>query len=172
MNKQKGSILLIVALIFASLAGFFLYLKYNKLAIPNPLPTSYLNKDWKIYTNSKLEIVFQYPQNWTIKDIKSPSEVIDEKIELSGPEGEINIVAWNEAYGGGCDPKDHINFQIFGKTQDICHFVNKEGLESWNMITKKLPTGYLMSIDANAHSPYQKNRDIVLKILSTFKSQQ
>lgn len=188
---QKGfaPILIVLLIAVVGIGGYLIYTNYSNdrsnqtKSSPTPVVTTQTPQstpsttpadetaNWKTYTNTKLKLEFKYPTSWIIKDLQKPSEEIDEKIESKGSEGDIDIVAWNEAYGGGCDTKDHIDFKIFGETQDICHNINN-GIEFWNGMTKKLPTGYLMSIDSQANSPYQKNRDVVLKILSTFKSTQ
>ena len=123
--------------------------------------------NWKTYTNSQISLTFQYPQSWNIQELKDNGAVSG--VEINGSEGMVHA-AWGSGFGGGCDAADHMNFQIFGSSQNICHGI-VDGSENWNQIYKQLSKTVTFGMYAKANSPYQSNHNIVLKILSTFKFQ-
>jgi hypothetical protein len=120
---------------------------------------------WKTYSNSSIKLSFMYPSTWTVKETKDNGN--NSGFEATGPEGTITA-AWGSGFGGGCEPENHIQMTILGKIQDMCHFINKDGTESWNQIYQEIDPNTTYSMSATANAPHEKNSETIKKMFTTF----
>lgn len=164
--------IVIIATFFAG--GKFLGAKEGKVADKiaavtpmesSPSPTSDPLAAWKTYTNTKSNLKVQYPPAWTTKEIVEGKEVVG--VDLQGNEGKVHVL-WGTGFGGGCDPENHASIQSFGQTKSICDFKNTDGTEQWRQISQAIDAKTSIEVEATANSPYQKNRNMILQILTTF----
>lgn len=128
---------------------------------PTPDPFS----GWKTYTNNSIHFSFQYPNYWTLEEVRD-NGIVD-GVDVKGPEGAIHAV-WGSGLGGGCDAKNHEMLTVFGRGRDICHIVREDGSEIWAQINEDLGANGSFSVQITASAPSEANRDTMLQILSTF----
>lgn len=176
-TSKKTLLILGVFVVFMTVGAYILGVQTSmprpaQVAItstPSPLqPTPNLSAmaDWVSYKNSQINFSLSYPKYWILDELKD-NGVVD-GFELKGSEGTVRA-AWGSGFGGGCDDQYHENFTIFGRSRDICHVIKADGTENWNQIYEDLGSKGTFGVYATANSPYLKNRDVILQILSTFK---
>lgn len=173
---QKGFPLILVTLVVI-LGGYFLYQQQTKStqAIPldqtttQPSPTANETANWKTYTNTEAKVSFQYPLDWTVKE-ETPN-VEYKRISIVGKEGQI-LLDYGAGFGGSCQTA-YEDFNIGNAQTQACHSTPSDGSEKWSLSTMKKDNVNFNTISYSgsvvASSPYKDNRDLILKILSTFK---
>lgn len=140
--------------------------------------TQTVKADWKTYTDEDGYFTFEYPSDWKLSysdphnnPYEGPSVKDRKDFTVSGKEGHFAGI-WIDQYGGGCDPEDHVSMMIGGKKEDFCdHKDSKTGEEVWSSSGTELDSKSHLGLlwDVKANNPYSKNRDIILKIFSSFK---
>lgn len=142
---------------------------------PSPLSTEAPAKvedptaNWKTYTNKDNNLSLKYPATWVIEKEDQTKEFA--QVIIKGLEGEINVY-WGERGIGGAScyslyGKENEKIQISGENLNTCHVVDN-GIEKWLDINKQLGQ-VRFNISASANPPLNPNRDIVLKVISTFR---
>lgn len=149
-RAQKIVILLTIGIIIILLAGLFLY-QY--------LPTRIEFASWKKYTNIQKNFSIDYPSTWSYSwDALNPRDVF-----FNGDNGSISI-----DYGDGtksfCE-NGLGDMKIGSETFTVCVHDVPGTRERWFLSNKNLG----INITAIANNPTNKNREIILKMLSTFK---
>lgn len=133
--------------------------------------------NWKTYTDQYGYYTISYPSNWTVTYSEPDNNIYAKatkgrsSIAFGGPQGSVQVW-WLETYGGGCDPENHAKIKVGNEEQDTCHsFDQQKHMELWSIIQKELdPNTHLgIQIEAMAISSNKTNRNVILKILSSFK---
>ncbi len=183
---QKGSVvifILIGILVLAGVAGGAYY--FGKSQTPKPQPQNQVvasqtpqqtvvpqatpsdeTANWKTYNSYESDFSMQYPPNWTVKD--RSQEIGRATNRFEGPEGYVDI-SFGKGFGGGCDTKYHVQIQVFGSTQDVCDIKNPDDTENFSGIFKEISTQTSFAAGGTVNVPVETNRQIILKIFSTFK---
>ena len=173
MDKQKGlAPIAVVLLIAAAISGYLIYSgKIDLIQTNQPKkiteiynePTDF-SKVIK-YQSFDLGITAEYPASWAL------NELDPRVISFSGPEGQININKV-DSFGGACIP-EYEKIKIDEEDFAVCYSIKDNGAEAWEQITKefKVPIGEIRGVVINAYtnSSSEAEKEVILKILSTFK---
>ena len=190
-NKVTSFTKVLAAVLFIALPffGFYLGMQYQNTVTPSedqtsvnivkpknntvvvdkvPVATQTADmRDWKIYQDTKLGIYINYPQEWKIKETSYNGL---NETKLLGSQGEIVIIKGNSnLLGYGCTPKQYKKIQIQGRLLNSCHFENSNGSETWAILKKQIDNNMSFTIQAVANIPAIVNKNMILKILSTFR---
>lgn len=166
--QQSGYLLptlgiLAICLVFGG--GY--YLLNNNLVAANPAPEAVPvvqneRTNWRSYTNTEAKFTFQHPLDWTVME-ETHGEY--KRVLAKGNQGQITI-DFGTGFGGYCQT-EWTEFKLGNINNRACHFI-QDGIENWNLEGfKRDNLGFAGFIQAN--SPYADNRDVILKILSTFE---
>ncbi len=161
---------LVILLIGLPIVGFYFGSWFSK----NASSVVSQKSEWKTYTDPEGFLTFQYPGNWRIDFQGKAQDDLDstvgfklkKDIILSSVEGKIDI-RWVDSFGGACgDGYEKISLKK--ETLDVCHEKYPDQ-ELWWQISKEFKGDEILGvqIDSSADEPVDKNREIVLKILST-----
>lgn len=161
--------LIILLFICLPLVGFYFGTQFVKST-----DSIYQKTEWKIYTDPESYLTFQYPTTWRIdfqgKAQDDPDSTagfkLKKDITLSSVEGKIDI-RWVDSFGGACgDGYEKITLKK--EVLDVCHETYPDQ-ELWWQISKEFKGDEILGvqIDSSANQPVDKNRETVLKILST-----
>lgn len=135
---------------------------------PTPVatPTPDLTANWETYTNDFAKFSLKYAPSMALTE-KTLSDQ-EKQIVFTGVEGTITInaaVPESSGWGGGCDPEDQKEINFLGKPTKICG-----GITGINQLYGTHPDGYSkIQIGAIFAEPYADNREIILRMLSTFR---
>ncbi len=174
---QKGFPLILIALIVIAVGGYLLYQQQTKSTsvtppaqtATQPSPASNETTNWKTYTNTEAKVSFQYPLDWTVKEEQPSTDY--KRISIQGKQGEI-LLDYGTGFGGACQSA-YEDFNIGNAQTQACHSTPADGSERWSLSAMKKNNVNFNKIDYSgfvmANSPYKDNRDLILKILSTFK---
>ena len=125
-------------------------------------------KNWKEYSNSEGGFNLKYPSGWVVDD-KSDKGFIEygppKTVIFTGSQG-ILQVSYGTGFGGMCE-QGYEQLLIGNKNFDACHEIIDE-VERWSVSSKHLGK-YGIGMFITVNKPYLYNRDIIIKILSTFK---
>lgn len=147
--------------------GLVYYFFFNKSENNNYNPQFQLENnsqtaDWKTYRNTEGKFSFEYPVGWMLSRTDSLG------VFFESNEGIIEV-RYKGIYGiEYCDGKEE-KFELNGQQLYSCHSVKNDDLESWIITYLNEDSKEIVTILAHVNKPYLSNRDIVLKILSTFK---
>ena len=170
---QKRFTLILVLAVVIALGGYFLYQQQTKSILTIPVDEN-ANPDsiWanrKTYTNTQAKVSFEYPGDWTVKLDASNNEY--KRISAEGKEGKI-FLDYGAGFGGAC-PSGYEDFKVGNAQTQACHTIEADGSEKWSLSTMKKNNVNFNDISyeglVTATTPYKDNRDVILKILSTFK---
>ena len=190
-NSQSNSLIKIIAVVlFIALPffGFYLGMQYQNTVTPSedqtsvnivkprnnttvvadkiPVVTQTADmSSWKTYRNIQIGFSVDYPSDWKLKELTDNGKV--DGIELSGYHGNVRAV-WGNGLGGGCLPEQKEKVQTQGELLNSCYIIRNDGSESWSNINKQL-TNTSFSANAEVNVPVNINKELVLKILSTFR---
>ncbi len=179
--NQKGSLLIWIVLFFVLVVGivggsFYLKsLKNSNLTIqptpfnsqmPSANPSINSETSWKSWDSQEPAFSLKLPSNWQAQH-STKNCLAENCLAINGTEGEV-VIKWGSGFGGGCDQQDTQNVQVNNQTIPSCHGLNSDGSETWGTINLSA-RGISFNLTAKANYPSSNNRDIILKVLSTFK---
>lgn len=164
MNKKGFAPVLLVALIGVILVVIFVFFRQNKATSQST--------NWITYEDPATKFSLQYPSDWVKIGATSPEDNPNRKFDyqyvyliFAGKEGIITVHRAS-AFGGGCADYQPIQLKTISVT--TCH-VKENNKEDWGQIYACTPAlkseGF--SIYATAYQPIEKNRSVILKILSS-----
>ncbi len=159
MAAQKGFAPVLIIVLVALVVGIYL-LKTNSQQY-NPI----LDLGWKTYTNNQAGFSIKHPSNWNVLSEPSPPH---DTVRFSGSQGEV-LIAWQTSgfHINACN-NGYVNLSIPGQHLLGCDNTNPDGQELWGFEIFSENNGDY-SGRASAKTPNKKNRQTILKILSTLK---
>jgi hypothetical protein len=170
--NKKGAIAKIIFIcivtflaIIACIFSFFSHMSWLEKSPEAAKMPFGIPSEWRLYENEEGNFSIWYPPDWNTKTVNETDTIKTFMIE--SPQGEIDL-SWGSGFGGAC-PQAYEKIQIQGETLPTCHYLRKDGSEAWEQISRESTDGRTESFSGRAYAkaPYQKNRDIVLKILTT-----
>ena len=169
--------LIIVVTFFVLFAIFYAALPKQTIAPSQTTNNSSAETaGWKTYVDSENVFSIKYPPNWTASTSESGSISNNPKngkkdLTLKGSEGNV-LILQIDTYGGGCDPSKHKSMMLGNlEIADGCQGIDSErNKEIWNAQKElDLRTHLGILVNAEADKPIERNRIIILEILSTLK---
>lgn len=125
-----------------------------------PTPSEFMN-----FLLTETNISFSYPSSWKISETgKSGSG--NHFIDLVGPNSETQIKWDGEGYGGGCPVEDKKDYEILGKTYELCHSYNEDSEDILIIFETTDGTPIMLSSAIQSGSD---DANTIYQILSTFK---
>lgn len=149
---QKYIILFGICILAISLVGVSVY-QY--------LQTKATFTSWKTYISDGGEFSIDYPSSW----VYTWDSLHKTYVFFNGEEGSINI-----SYGNGLSQtcsKGQEEMKIGNDQFHVCHDILSNGVERWFLDKEYGTIG--IGIKAIAQTPSDRNRETILKMLSTFK---
>ena len=121
------------------------------------------SNDWLTFATDA-PFIFSYPTTWGIE--ATPVEEGKQGVHVVGPEGEL-FMYWGSGFGGACEPSAMKEIKLKDETLNVCNEVGQDGTESWRLISKQVSPEVSFDARASAVAPADKNREMILAILST-----
>ena len=121
------------------------------------------NNDWLVFATDA-PFTFSYPTTWGIE--ATPVEEGKQGVHVVGPEGEL-FMYWGSGFGGACEPAAMKEIKLKDEALNVCNEVGGDGTESWRLISKEVSPEVSFDARAVATTPADKNREMILAILST-----
>ncbi len=174
MKKQKKPQIIfpaILILVLVLVTGIFVGVKKNndkslpadpEFMMGERPSTITPSEEWLTF-QTDAPFTFSYPNSWGIEAISGLTE--KQGVHAVGSEGEL-FLYWGSGFGGACDENLMKPVKLKDETLTVCNEVI-QGAEEWKLISKQLTPEVGFDARAYANPPADKNREMVLAILST-----
>ncbi len=163
----------------SAIGGSFKTIDLPKIDLPNvqldsPNPSALASPSvspevsiagWKTYASNQGKFSLSYPPDWQV-DVNSASTDPITSVIFSGDQG-VFQVDYGQGFGGVCQ-SGYEKLEIGGQQFDVCHYIRDDDTEHWD-VSGKFRDNLGLGLFVAANPPHLANRDVILKILSTFK---
>ena len=171
MKKKVRRFILPAGVLFVALliiGGILLFPKINNTQEQQILlgekPAAIVpSNDWLTFA-TEAPFTFSYPTTWGIE--ATPTEKGKQGVHVVGPEGEL-FMYWGSGFGGACEPSAMKEIKLKEESLNACNEVTSDGTETWRLISKQVSSEVSFDDRAAAVAPADKNREMILAILST-----
>lgn len=169
--KERGSVAVLIILLLVVFMGWAVYSgkinvsqgskkqeKQQTTTVASP------QDKWQTFKGAGGKFSIDYPPAWKVT--KMPGTEDFTSMRLEGKEGYVDLM-WGTGFGGWCPSEGNEKLQVKNEELPVCHEFMEDGTEHWRDISKVLDKETGFSGRGVAYTPVSKNRETILKILST-----
>lgn len=166
-KKGFASPLLLFIVVLLAVGGWLIY--SGKIQTPRfntkseKSQVSNTRESWQVFSGADGKFSINYPPTWEVTKMPESEDFIGMKLE--GKEGYVDLM-WGGGLGGAC-PSGYEKLQVKNREIPVCHEFMEDETEHWRDISRDLDKETGFSGRGVAYTPVSKNRETILKILST-----